>query len=75
VQCSSDSRIQEATSAKVFIIIVICVVAVISIANKSGIQSEPSSSYQSHYPSVARDNIISRKVDDFIPDEILGLLN
>jgi hypothetical protein len=28
VQCSSDSRIQEATSAKVFTIIVICVVAV-----------------------------------------------
>jgi hypothetical protein len=28
VQCSSDSRIQEAASAKVFTIIVICVVAV-----------------------------------------------
>jgi hypothetical protein len=35
---------------------VTCVV-VIAIANKSGIQSEPLSSYQSHYPSVARENI------------------
>jgi hypothetical protein len=45
VQCSSDSRIQEATSAKVFTIIVICIAAVIAIENKSGNQSEPSSSY------------------------------
>jgi hypothetical protein len=37
------------------LVIVICVV-IIAIANKSGNQSEPSSCYQSHYPSVARDN-------------------
>jgi hypothetical protein len=46
VQCISDRRIREATSAsvKMFLVIVICVV-IISIANKSGIQSEPSSCY------------------------------
>jgi hypothetical protein len=43
VQCSSDSRTQEATSASVTMlsVIVFCVV-IIAIANKSGIQSEPS---------------------------------
>jgi hypothetical protein len=46
----------------VFILIVTCVeaatcVVINALANKSGIQSEPSPSYYSHYPSVERDNI------------------
>jgi hypothetical protein len=46
-QCGSVSGIRD-TSAKVFIVIVtIC--SLISISNKSGIQSEPASSYQSHH--------------------------
>jgi hypothetical protein len=49
VQCSSDSGNREVTSAIVLSVIVICC--------RSGIQSEPTSSYQSHYPLGIRDNI------------------
>jgi hypothetical protein len=44
-QCSFVRRIQEASSAIVVSVIVTCVAALISIANKSGNQSKPSSFY------------------------------
>jgi hypothetical protein len=53
--------------------ILTCVAAVIAIANKSGIQSEPSPSYQSHHPwyvtiSIRLINVLHQTAMTFLTD-------